>query len=414
MQTAPASRTTVLLVALGLLITMNGPGFYLQFRVLDHPWDWEGPVVRELFLALGVAATLAVVLAAADGRRPAVSRPGAVAVGGFTAWIVATSLWSVAPEVTRGRSLVYVGLACFAVVLAGLDLDDRRRALAGALVVVLVASLLAVLVSESIGRDFNGDWRGIFTNRNSLAPLAGLAILVGGGAAIERRGRGRIGPLALVALAALLMVGSASRTAWLAVVAAAGAGAVVVATRRARVHWGVRASVVGAGTALVGFAAVAAVVARMWGEPTFAQRRTIWRLVWDQVGERPVLGHGWFTMWTQPEFTSAHELLGRGSAHNGLMDVWLGAGVIGVVGFVAVVGLALGKAAAAAWSAPDARTGTWLAVVAFLVIENITESFVLWYSYNWVLLMAAALTVGPPPRLAPAPRTSEASEPVSV
>ena len=38
----------------------------------------------------------------------------------------------------------------------------------------------------------------------------------------------------------------------------------------------------------------------------------------------------------------------------------------------------------------------WASVVGFALVENVTESFVLWFSYVWVLLMAAALRPVPP------------------
>ena len=62
--------------------------------------------------------------------------------------------------------------------------------------------------------------------------------------------------------------------------------------------------------------------------------------------------------------------------------------------FLVVVALALQGTIAAAWRTPSVASWTWLALVLFLVIENLTESFVLWFSYNWVLLMAAALRAG--------------------
>ena len=43
------------------------------------------------------------------------------------------------------------------------------------------------------------------------------------------------------------------------------------------------------------------------------------------------------------------------------------------------------------WRDPSPDAWLWAAVVAFLLVENVTESFVLWFSYNWVLVMAAAL-----------------------
>ena len=47
-------------------------------------------------------------------------------------------------------------------------------------------------------------------------------------------------------------------------------------------------------------------------------------------------------------------------------------------------------------------------MVAFALFENASESFVLWFSYNWVIVMAAALRT-PEPRRPPLRLGSAAS-----
>ncbi|MYB87718.1 MAG: hypothetical protein F4X85_10995 [Acidimicrobiaceae bacterium] len=84
-------------------------------------------------------------------------------------------------------------------------------------------------------------------------------------------------------------------------------------------------------------------------------------------------------------------LLRRGSAHNSLVEVGLGLGLLGAVPFAVIVVLAARNAGLALWRRPGTDTWMWAALVAFLLVENVTESFVLWFSYSWVLLMAAAL-----------------------
>jgi len=136
--------------------------------------------------------------------------------------------------------------------------------------------------------------------------------------------------------------------------------------------------------------AAAAGLVAVWNVPTLSQRRTIWSLVWDRIVQRPLGGHGFFTFWDIEELTQ-HVLLRRGSAHNSLVEVGLGLGLLGVVPFAAIVVLAARNAGLALWRRPGADTWMWAALVAFLLVENVTESFVLWFSYSWVLLMAAAL-----------------------
>jgi O-antigen ligase len=266
------------------------------------------------------------------------------------------------------------------------------------------------VLSDNVSRNINDDWRGIYTNRNSLAPVAGVAVIMAVSYAAERRDV--VGWLAGAAsvIAAGVMWGSGSRTSALALVLAVTVATILVGTRLAQRRYGPSASAAGLGLGLLASAVGVAVIAQAWEESTFVQRRTIWDLVWDQIGERPLHGHGWFSIWTIPEFTSQHRLLGRGSGHGSFLEVWLGVGVVGLVLFLVIVGLALVWVLRTAWRDPGVASWTWLVLVLFLVGVSLTESFVLWFSYNWVLLMAAALQSGVGLRRRPDRQTAAPSE----
>jgi O-antigen ligase len=241
-----------------------------------------------------------------------------------------------------------------------------------------------------------------------------VALLLGISLALEARGGRRLAAGALVLCAALALAGSGSRTAMLAVLIAIGAAVVVVGARVGGDRYGprVRGGILAGG--FVGAAVAMAVLSWLWGEPTFEQRRTIWGLVRDRIAERPLQGFGWFNVWNDADFVSEHYLLGRGSAHGSFFEVWLGLGLVGLIPFVVIIGLALHSTITEAWRRPSISSWTWLALVLFLVIENLTESFVLWFSYNWVLLMAAALRARAGRRSPPERQTSEPSEVVTV
>ncbi len=407
----------LLLVACALLLLTNGPLFFISDRVLDNGQGWEEPFTQAMLMAVAIVAGAAVLLDRfrLDGTRLRRPHPVAgVAVAFLTGWMVVSSLWSLTPDLTRGRSLLYVGVAALALVIADLNVREFRLAVTLAATVAVVVSLLTVGLSDSIGVDRNDDWRGIYTNRNSLAPIAGVAILMGLSACFDTRGRTRLAAALIPILGAIAMLGSGSRTAWLALVVAGGGAFLVVAARIGGERYGVRARWAALAVGLSGAAITTAVISRMWGEATFVQRRTIWSLVWDRIGERPLHGYGWFNVWSNPEFTAADPLLGRGSAHGSFLEVWLGLGLIGLVPFLVIIGLALTGAFNGAWRRPSVATWTWLALVLFLVIENLTESFVLWFSYNWVLLMAAALRCGAGWPRAAGRKTPAASELVSA
>ena len=64
---------------------------------------------------------------------------------------------------------------------------------------------------------------------------------------------------------------------------------------------------------------------------------------------------------------------------------------MGLVCWLVVVAVAVVRSCAPVPDRSERESWLWSAVVVFLLVENITESFVLWFSYNWVLLVAAAL-----------------------
>ena len=377
-----------------LVVLSNGPVFLFSKSVLDRSGRWEDPAVWPFFAA--AAAASAALFAwgaarAADRTFTGSQKAAAVAVASYTLVALASTAWSVEPASTLWRAAVYAGLAMLAWTVACLDSDEIAAVLFTVTGTAVAASILLVMLRADLGVDSNDDWQGVYTNRNSLAPLGALGVLVGVRFLAGRDLRSRIagGGLAVMGLAAL--GGAGSRTAWIAMLVAATAAAVPLVFAWVRGRWGRGpAAAVTSGVGAVAAAACLIGLAAFWDEATFSQRRTIWSLVWDRVLERPLAGYGFFAFWDVTELLD-HALLRRGSAHNSLMEVALGLGLIGTVPFLVIVALAARNAALNLWRRPGADSWMWAAVVGFALVENVTESFVLWFSYMWVLLMAAAL-----------------------
>ena len=407
----PAARLLrVAPVAAVVIVLTNGPVFLFSKSVVDRSGDWEDPAVWPFFVAAAVASA---VLAAA-GRSPAEPLTGsqkaaAAAVAVYSLVAVASALWSVHPFATVWRASVYVGLGLLAWVMARLDPDDLAAVLFSVAGAAVAGSAVLVVLRPDLGLDPNDNWEGLYTNRNSLAPVAAIGVLAGIRYLVAGERWSRAAGAALAALSIGAMAGAGSRTAWIALLIAAAATTIVVGFRWTRSRWGpaaARASLAVATALGAGGAAVA--LAGFWDDPTFGQRRTMWSLVWDRVSERPLGGYGFYAFWEEIELLD-HALLRRGSAHNSLMEVALGLGLVGTVPFLAIVVLAVRNAGLHLWRRGGADSWMWAAVVGFVLVENVTESFVLWFSYIWVLLMAAALRRLPPGRPGrPVPDTAEA------
>lgn len=398
-----------------LLILSNGPVLRFATGVLDRPGLWNDPAIWPFFAG---AAAVSVVLAWAVWRRGGVGsgragrddpashaatgadlpRPALAAIAWYSAAAVASSLWSVYPSATLWRSVVYLGLILLAVALAGLTDDELSTVLVLLASVAVVGSLAVIVLQHDIGTDRDGNWIGMYTNRNSLAPLAALGVI--GGlrwllpTAMSVSRYRRVWGAALVVASLVTLIGAGSRTAWLALAAAlilASAFGVLAGASRLRrwPPWRARAAAAGGGLVAVGVSVTAVAVA--WDVSTFSQRREIWNLIWDRVLERPWGGHGFFAFWEVPELVAEHLLLQRGSAHNSLVETALGLGLLGIAPLVVLMVLAAFNAGRGLWLRPSADTGMWAAVAVFVLVENMTESFVLWFSHIWVLLLAAAL-----------------------
>ena len=449
--------TAVWRVAAGavlLLVLSNGPVLRFATGVLGRPGHWNDWAVWPFFAA---AATASAVLAWAGRRsggcsespagrdlrqvheRPAegeLRRAALLTLGWYSAAAVASSLWSVYPSATLWRSLVYVGLALLALALAEFSDDELAAIIVVATSVAVGGSFAVIALLHEEGIDHHGNWIGIYTNRNSLGPMAALGAIAGlrwllPGSAIPRprypprRARaagsiphGRPSPVSRpadiavlgsaswrrVAGAALLvaslatMAGAGSRTAWSALVVAlavaSALGLPVAGTAwprggRSRRTWAAMVS------GVVVMAGCVAAAAAAWNLPTFAERRVIWSLTWDRVQERPWGGYGFFAFWEVPELVEEHVLFQRGSAHNSLVETALGLGLLGSLPVAMLALLAAVNSGRDLWLRPSVDTWMWAALSVFVLVENLAESFVLWFSHIWVLLLVAALRRGP-------------------
>lgn len=372
-----------------LLILANGPMLFVARRLFDLPGTWEGPIIRPLLLAVAIGGVLFLVLDPSDPLRALDRRQRLVVAAAvlFGFWGAISTLWSVNPDVSLWRGLVYASFGPLALVFVGLG--DRRfiGALAASFGALLLVSLVLIAAWPDVGLDRNDDWRGVFTNRNSFAPACGIAAFAG----IASAQRHRILGMSTIMLAVMGLAGAGSRTAWLAFLVSCGlATAVVVGGKWSERKPGPLVPALVGGGVGAGVVAVAVFVSRYWNESTLVQRRIIWDLLFDHIKDRPIHGHGFQGFWTVGELIGQHELLGRGSAHNSAVEVLLETGIIGLVLWSVVVFMALAVTAVSAWRSPSVATWLWLALTVFLFVENLTESHVNWFSYNWLLLIVAA------------------------
>jgi len=229
--------------------------------------------------------------------------------------------------------------------------------------IVAVAMSIGLSVSLfAIDREWNGAvsgedgyWIGIYFNRNSLAPVAAVALLaLVGILCTQRKWRNSDGFVVLVA-SSLLSFGAAftlwrteSRTSPLALLVAVLGLALWLGLRWITQHVfrSAHKFVAGVSVALMAVAAFFALrvvggLSSVSGETaTFNSRSQLWTLSWSGFLEKPLHGWGWMAAWRTLSFFEQGEwwaVWDTEWSHNGYHDLLLGGGVLAAVLFAGVV-----------------------------------------------------------------------------
>jgi O-antigen ligase len=344
-------------------------------------------------------------------RVPRFSLIGPVGLLGlFCGWMWLSTLWA-----TLGQHTIVEATTLCVTFLTGVYLA-RSFSLLEQLILVVVAmqpgllwSRYAIANGWSNSVDQNGNWVGIYFNRNSLAPVAMVSCLAASALLwIVVMRRGKKWPVALIAIlidvilfGAGMLFHSRSNT---SVGGAVVFGAVwafwtVVRSllRRRRItsellHKFVYPFFV-AGTTVLTLATVRlqSVVLSFFGETIdFNGRSAIWHYSWTGFLERPLIGWGWMSAWRTPPFMRRDlwwSFVNTGWSHSGYMDVLLGGGIIAAILFIGVV----------VWSgyryldSADKETAAqWTPAIMFFVLATATqESFFTGDHFLWLLFVAA-------------------------
>jgi len=260
--------------------------------------------------------------------------------------------------------------------------------------------------SESI--DPNGNWIGIYFNRNSLAPVVMVGILTLSVLVLEvvrsRSGSDRIAAIALLTdlfiLDIFVYIKTGSATSLLAAVWFVLVWFTWTFVRHQRMQKSIKSEVL---QKLVYPIWLAASIFICWSGFSFAKpmmklfgkndffsgRGAIWHFNWTGFLERPLIGWGWMAAWSTPEFLKRDlwwTVVGAQWSHNGYLEILLGGGVVAGLLFVLYV----------TWSGYvkvnqvcELKYGQWsFSMAAFVLVSATQESFFVGNHFLWALLIA--------------------------
>lgn len=318
-------------------------------------------------------------------------------------WIWLSVIWSVTPEITLRRALsmtTYTLLAAYLIVRHDHEWIIRR--LAWMVLVLLAISLVFIvfLPSYSAMPDGRGV-RGIFTHKNGMGGFLVLAIAILM-SAIKGRLVPRIANVAglLVATGLLPVVNSATAT----VVAAAlfavyGGWWLLSYSSRIALTAGLFAVSATSFLALATVIYIDELFALIGRDPTFTGRTELWAYVWEMIKQRWLFGYGYEAFWEVEAYAryAADSLRWDApNSHNGILDTFLGLGIIGLSLFLAILTTTYYRIATALKRSEFQPAALLLILVSSYILRSLVESNLLVQNdITWVLIISFTMALTP-------------------
>jgi exopolysaccharide production protein ExoQ len=300
-------------------------------------------------------------------------------------------------------------------------IKEQIRIIAAAFFIGGVMSLIAVFADPIIGLHFldhPGAWKGVFGYKNIL----GSMMLIGTFTFIllpkyENSDSGisynhksykfdkfyKFYKYCGLLLTVFLIVCSTSKTSLIVSIIL-----LLILFFYSKYRWQGKITVVYLDIAILIVASMATVLIGNWAEiltaigrdPTLTGRTPMWGAALGKLMERPFFGFGRGAFWSPGSqyakdvgfaltdgFTPPH-------GHNGFIDMALDVGLVGLLLFAISFFITYFRALKLAYAAKEPENLWYLAFLIFLVMNNLTESFLL-YKTNiyWTLYLAAAWTL---------------------
>ena len=317
---------------------------------------------------------------------------------------IASTAWSQDPV----QSFLFAALAFAATIFAfyltvRLTEPEQLELVMLAGLVVLLSSIVLAVFAPSIGvmqLDGKGAWQGLFNHKNRCA--MGMAFLLTAAFFIPTGNAARqLLRWGFIVLSLFLIAMTQSRTGWLI------AGMLLLFVVALNFFTRVSAREKFLFTALVSVLVLLGVffvgenygtIARSMGkDPTLTGRLVIWKAVMSPIFKRPLLGFGYSAFWLGSKGESVNVVLETGfrnlaNAENGILQLWLELGFVGVAIFLYTLFQACRNALTCLRFATPNYV-KWYAAIIFLEILALVDGgkFMFPNSLDWILYVVACL-----------------------
>ena len=269
--------------------------------------------------------------------------PRLLPLAAFLGWAVLSIIWSDAPETTMHAAFALVGGVLTAFLLAvRLPPHLAARALIYSGAIMAACSIGEVAVHPAYGMHQANDvaqsvhagaWRGVYLHKNHFGQLCAMYA-----AAIFMAGRAVIGSVivkwSLFGVMIGLIVASTSASAIVVVPTAIFLVWLVVMLNPMQKIFASTAAIAGTIMAILSLNILMAMLGR---DPTLTGRTTIWSTAFTYVAAHPLHGYGYASSVYGGFIYELSRMMGVADPHNGLLDLVLGLGFIGLGLFLTAV-----------------------------------------------------------------------------
>lgn len=273
-------------------------------------------------------------------RRAKTVRTGAALAVSLAVFLFCSSVWSIDPASSLRYGILYLCVVLGAIgIVTNLKVDEFMELLARVCFVSAVISVIVFLVSPASALSAEGDFRGIFSQKNILGEamtMGAMASIHGIIASKTARARNAV----FLVVLTLVALKSGSATSCLAIFVFCVTAAVAVLILKGGTARMVAISVIVLATPLLLSAAVFqdSMLELIGKDPTLTGRTEIWKYVIPDIYQRPLLGWGYVAFWSLNN-PAALEIAAAlvwfaPQAHNGLLEILLHVGLIGASFFI--------------------------------------------------------------------------------
>lgn len=417
---AEASLTPFLLtyavVAVLVFLAARGSFSFLLIGAANGSVEEQNGPVKNVLVVAAFGTMLAVMLPVCRRMWHAIQQHAFLFM--LPMWATVTLFWSVSPV----RSLA-AGLQVTILTLFGFYLAIRfspRQLMQLFVFTGFMATLLSfatVAIIPRAGIDFKNSTiglEGIYPQKNICAVITVELMAV----AFCYDFRGTNAPLkriGFIALLTALIIGSAARTGWILCVLTVGFIALLKFLYKLRplerfaVTWFLPALLLGAGWLVYSNAAV--LLHLIGKDITLSGRTGIWKVVFLSIVRRPWAGFGFGAFWIgeNPEVRRLAAAVGDpglSNAENGVLQLWLELGLIGVLILFALLFRTCRNAAACFRSNTPGYAIWYMSILLYNLLSLVDgNKYLLWTSIEWVMFVLADIGLANEARRLKADRT---------